>query len=396
MKIAVIGGGPAGFAAAITLAKNNYNVTILEKNDKVLKKLLITGNGKCNYFNNIQSKDKYHSSSNIEDFINIKNIDKVNKFWNDLGIIPIIKNGYFYPFSENSSSMKSALLNMALNLGVDIKTNADVTSINIVNGKLVVYINDFSQTYDKVIVATGSLAYPKTGSTGFGYDVANKFKIGVVDVNPSLVQLITNTGMEGKWKGIRSHVKVKYKQHVEEGEIQLTDYGVSGICIFNLSRDISINLKTSHREVLEINFVPWLLSDLKEYLNERNKILPNRNITELCDAFLNYKLVFALCSKLKIDPNMTWNDLTKDEKIKFCDNLTNMQVLIVDTKGYDYAQVCSGGIDLKALNKDFSAICNSNLYFAGEVLDIDGDCGGYNLTIAILSGILVGEAICCA
>lgn len=394
MNIAIIGGGPAGFAAAITLARKKYNVTILEKNSSVLKKLLLTGNGKCNYFNNVQSVDKYHSSSDIKNIITKENIDKVNNFWNELGIIPIVKNGYFYPFSESSSSMKSALVNMALSLGVNIVVDREIIGIDEINGKVKVTAKSVSEIYDKVIIATGSLAYPKTGSTGFGYEVAKRYGINVVDVNPSLVQLITDTGMESKWKGIRSHVKVKYKNHIEEGEIQLTDYGVSGICIFNISRDISINLRNSKIETIEINFVPWVLSDLKEFLDERNKLLTNRDITELCDAFINYKLLFAICSKLKIDTNKTWDDLSEIEKNKLCNNLTNMQVRVVGTKGYDFAQVCSGGIDLHDLDSNLASKNNPNLYFVGEVLDLDGDCGGYNLTIAILSGILVGDAIC--
>ena len=394
MNIAIIGGGPAGFAAAITLARKKHNVTILEKNSSVLKKLLLTRNSRCNYFNNVQTIDKYHSSSDIKNIITKENIDKVNNFWNELGIIPIVKNGYFYPFSENASSMKSALVNMALNLGVNIVVDREVIDIKKINGKMEVTTKVSSDAYDKVIVATGSLAYPKTGSTGFGYEVAKEYGINVVDVNPSLVQLITDTGMESKWKGIRSHVKVKYKGHIEEGEIQLTDYGVSGICIFNISRDISINLRNSKRETIEINFIPWVLSDLKEFLDERNKVLPNRNITELCDAFINYKLIFAICFKLKIDTNKTWDDLSENEKNNFCNNLTSMQVTIVGTKGYDFAQVCSGGIDLRDLNSDLASKNNPNLYFVGEVLDLDGDCGGYNLTIAILSGLLVGDASC--
>ena len=391
MNIAIIGGGPAGFAAAITLAKKKYNVTILEKNSIVLKKLLLTGNGKCNYFNNVQALDKYHSSSDIKNIINKENIDKVNNFWNELGIVPIVKNGYFYPFSENASSVKSALVNMALSLGVNILINSEVTHVNEINGKMEVITKSGKNVYDKVIVATGSIAYPKTGSTGFGFDVAKRYGINVVDVSPSLVQLITDTGMESKWKGIRSHVKVKYKNHTEEGEIQLTDYGVSGICIFNISRDISINLKNSKEEIIEINFVPWVITDLKEFLDERNKVLPNRNITELCDAFINYKLLYAICSKLKIDTNKTWDELSKEEKREFCNNLSNMQVKVVGTKGYDFAQVCSGGIDLHDLDNNFASKNNPNLYFVGEVLDLDGDCGGYNLTIAILTGLLVGD-----
>ena len=397
MKIAIIGGGPAGFAAAITLAKQNNKVTILEKNSDVLKKLLLTGNGKCNYFNNTQNITKYHSNSNIANLVKKENLDKVINFWNDLGIIPIVKNGYFYPFSETSSSIKSALVNKAYDLGVDIKCNEEVIDV-LLNGKqLLVITNSYQELYDKVIVATGSVCYPKTGSTGFGYDLAKKFNIDLVDINPSLVQLNTNLGIEKLWKGIRTHVKVKHIENdqlikEEEGEIQLTDYGISGICIFNLSRNISIGLKNNQKETIEINFVPWVLSDLQSFLEERNVYLPNRNITQLCDAFLNYKLLYAICNKLNIDPNKNWNDLSSTDKKLFCQSLRAMKVDIVGTKGFDNAQVCSGGIALSELDEKFAAKNIDNLQFCGEVLDIDGDCGGYNLTIAILTGILAGEA----
>lgn len=399
MKVAIVGGGPAGFAAAIAAAKNNNEVTIIEKNSEVLKKLLLTGNGKCNYWNKVQDIQKYHSNSDISLIFSENNLNLVLKFWEDLGIVPIIKNGYYYPFSEKADSMKSALLKTALALNVAIKTNVDVKDLVIKDNKLLIKANDFIEEFDKIIIATGSLAYPKTGSTGWGYEMAKKLNHTVISVNPSLVQLITDCSLEKKWQGIRANVMVKHMENnkiikEELGEIQLTAYGLSGICIFNLSRDVSIGLMKNKKEEIIINFVPWFKGDFWQYLNGRNEKLPERNITELCDAFINYKLLYIICSKLHIDPNKSWNSLSKKEQDLFCNNLTSMKVPVLATKSFDFAQVCSGGINMEEINKNtFESLIVPNLYFVGEVLDLDGDCGGYNLTIAILTGLLAGSSI---
>lgn len=397
MKVAVIGGGPAGFAAAITLAKCHHEVTIYEKNNDVLKKLLLTGNGKCNYYNSNQEIHKYHSSyQNMNDFINPKNIAKVLDFWEELGIVPLIKNGYYYPYSEKSSSMKSALVKCAENMGIKILTNSEVLTLESLPSSILIKTATSKEEFEHVVVATGSYAYPKTGSTGWGYDIATKFNHHLVSVNPALGQLLTETGMEKLWSGIRTNVVVKHIEDdevkkEESGEIQLTDYGVSGICIFNLSRNIAIGLNKGSKEYICINFVPWLKSDLKDYLSKRNALLPNRNITELADAFINYKLLYAICSHIGISPSKSWDELSIKEQKLFCANLTNMIIPITGIKDFSNAQVCSGGIDLSELDASLTSKYNRHISFAGEILDLDGDCGGYNLTIAILTGIIAGE-----
>lgn len=400
MNIAIIGGGPAGFAAAIKASNNKNHVVILEKNSDALKKLLLTGSGKCNYWNINQSINKYHSSyENIANIINPNNLKLVENFWNDLGIIPIIKNGYFYPYSEKSSSIKSALIKKALELGVIIRCNYDITDIKFKDNKFVVKAQDYEEEFDRVIIATGSLTYPKTGSTGFGYDVARRFNHNIINVNPSLVQLKTNASIKSSWAGIRTNVIVSHIENdkickEEQGEIQLTDYGVSGICIFNLSRDISIGLQNKRQEKISINFVPWCQSNLKDFLDKRNKDLPDRNITELCDAFLNYKLLYAICEYIHINPGKNWDKLNSQEQDLFVHNLTAMELEITATLDYDHSQVCSGGVDIASLNLETLESKNiPGLYFAGEVIDLDGDCGGYNLTIAILTGILAGSSL---
>ena len=395
MKIAIIGGGISAFAAAISAAKNN-DVTILEKNSKVLKKLLLTGNGKCNYFNIDQDISHYHTNSNIDikEIINPENIAKVKAFWAYLGIVPFIKNGYYYPYSETASSMKEALVFKAKYSGVHIITDCDITNIVKENDKFHITSDNYQDTFDKVIIATGSYAYPITGSTGFGYDVAKSFGHTINNVNPSLVQLVTNLGIEEKWNGVRHHAIITdlNTKKCEEGEIQLTSFGISGICVFNLSRDIAIGLNKSIKESVSINFAPWC-NDMLDFLNKRSKNFPKRNIMSLCESFINYKLLSAILKFLKISEDSTWNELNTQEQENLAQALTDFQIEIVGTKDYNSSQVCSGGLNLAEINLNtLESKKVPNLYFCGEVLDLDGDCGGYNITIAILTGILAGES----
>ena len=392
MKIAIIGGGISAFAAAISAAKNN-DVTILEKNSKVLKKLLLTGNGKCNYFNTDQDISHYHTNSDIDikEIINPENIAKVKAFWAYLGIVPFIKNGYYYPYSETASSMKEALVFKAKYSGVHIITDCDITNIVKENDKFHITSDNYQDTFDKVIIATGSYAYPITGSTGFGYDVAKSFGHTINNVNPSLVQLVTNLGIEEKWNGVREHAIITdlNTKKCEEGEIQLTSFGISGICVFNLSRDIAIGLSKSIKESVSINFAPWC-NDMLDFLNKRSKNFPKRNIMSLCESFINYKLLSAILKFLKISEDSTWDELNTQGQEKLAEALTDFQIEIVGTKDYNASQVCSGGLNLAEINLNtLESKKVPNLYFCGEVLDLDGE---YNITIAILTGILAGES----
>lgn len=398
MKIAVIGGGPSGLVASIN-AKNNFNeVYLFDKNPHFGKKLLLTGNGKCNYWNEFQDISKYHSTNDdaLKRIITTNNLRRTKEFLDSLGIIPYIKNGYYYPFSNQAASIKTILVEEAMNKGVIFKTNTEIKDIK-KDKNFKVYYDNLCEEFDVVVIATGSKSYKKTGSDGYGYNIAKSFNINVLNINPSLVQLVTNTGLEKKWAGIRTLVKIKANEKEEEGEIQFTDYGISGICVFNISRNIAINLANKKKQKVKINFIPWFNGNNEEFLKYLNQLdikLNKKNISNLCDGFLNYKLTNILASKSKIDNNKKWSELTDTKKMTFINNIHNLEVDVIDTKGFDNAQVCSGGISLDEINYETLEIKKvSNLYFCGEVLDVDGDCGGYNLSFAFLSGLLVGRSI---
>lgn len=397
--IVIVGGGASGFACAIKAAKNKDNkVTILERNSNSLKKLLITGNGRCNYFNSDQNIKHYHSENDnlIDKIINEENILKLNDFFNEVGFVPKIKNGYYYPYSNQATSIKESLINYAKILGVKIINDYYVTDIKKINNKFI--INDEIKC-DKLVISTGSKAYPNTGSDGTGYVLAKKLKHNINQILPSLVQVKIDGNFLKKWDGVRCDATISLYENdkllrKETGELQLTNYGLSGICVFNLSGYITKGLNKGFKEKIKINFIPFITSkeELLEYLENRSKNLKGRNIINILESILNYKLIYTILDTIRIDKNSFYDDLTEKEKNLLAENLISFCVTVIGTNSFDKSQVCSGGIPLSELNlKTMESLKEDNLYFTGEIIDIDGDCGGYNLTIAWLTGILAGE-----
>lgn len=392
MKTIIIGGGAAGMMAAIY----SKDAIILEKNNSLGKKILITGNGKCNYYNENQNIDNYNTNNIdvLKQIININNTTKILNQFDNMGIIPKIKNGYYYPESNQAVSIQNTLLKEIENNNAQIYTNTEVLSVEY-NNKFIIKTNNGVYESDKLIVATGSKACSKTGSDGFGYELLKRFGHTVIKPLPALVQLKGKGNYFKDWAGIRCDVKVSYENKTEEGEIQLTDYGVSGVCIFNLSSKIARDLENKPVHI-NINFVPFLnintKEQLKEFFNERNKTVKNRNISELLDGFLNYKLGNLLLKLSGIKNNYSWNDLSDIQKNNLMNNLLNFKLEIIGTNSFDKAQTCSGGIPLDEINpKTMESLKQKDLYIVGELLDVDGKCGGYNLTFAFITGMLAGE-----
>ncbi|MBQ9071710.1 MAG: aminoacetone oxidase family FAD-binding enzyme [Bacilli bacterium] len=395
-KVVIVGGGASGVIASIFASKNN-EVIILERNSNPLKKLLLTGNGKCNYFNDNQDISNYNSSNIelIEQIVTKNNLNSVLDFFDRIGIVPKIKNGYYYPYSNLSNSIKEALLKEANLCGVKIKTDYLVEDIKRINNKFIIN-NELECDY--LILSTGSKACPKTGSDGIGYDILKKLGHKIIKVSPALTQVIGNESYFKDWAGIRAETKVSLYEndkYVTEqiGEVQFTKNGLSGICIFNLSGKIRQGLDNNNKEDIIINFLPFVM-DIEEYLNERNKRVKNRTIIELLEGLINYKLVKIILKKSNISENKYYNELTREQKINLYNNLVSFKVNIIDTNDFDSAQTCSGGVSLEEINLNtMESKLIDGLFITGELLDIDGLCGGYNLTIAWISGILAGNYI---
>lgn len=407
MKIVVIGGGASGIVASIFAKRNNNEVIVLEKNNKCLKKLLITGNGKCNYFNDDFSIDHY-CSENIDvlsNVINGSNKKLVLDFMSSIGVVARVKNGYYYPNSNQAYSVYNALIKEALVRGVEFRN--DVKVLNIVNkdNSFIIKTSSGDFVCDKVIVSTGGKSYPKTGSEGDGYNFGKFLGHSIVPVYPSLVGLISDNKFIKELSGVRCDCCVSLycdskliKSQV--GEIQFTDYGLSGICIFNLSSFVG-KLVNSHNLEVKVNFFDGIVEDFSSFVklfDERSKLVKNRNIVELLEGYLNYKIVNILVRFCKINPDCSWDNISFEKRKVLYDSLVSFSFNIFETKGFDTAQVCVGGISLSDIDiNSFESKIVSGLYFTGEVLDVAGDCGGYNLGFAFLSGMIAGKSVgdCC-
>ena len=384
MKIIIIGSGASGLAAGISLLRCGYDVTILERNNISGKKLLLTGAGRCNFFNSDQNIIHYHSSDKdiLAKIITSDNIHLVEDFITSLGIVPKVKDGYYYPFANQAYNMKELLERTYLDLGGKIKYNYLVEKIEKKNSLFL--IND-TISCDKLILATGSKAYKMTGSDGIGYQLAKKFNHHIVKVLPSLTSLITRE--KTNLKGVRVDAKVTLyedgvKVREELGQVQFTDYGLSGICIFNLSYYAIKGLNKNKKEVITIDLMPFM-----------DKVsFKNKKVYDLLLGFLPNKMIDYILKTLDISKDVYYEDLSNDKKQELTKILKEMEFNITSYKEFDFSQVCSGGVSLREINPlTMESIFVKNLYIIGELLDVNGDCGGYNLTFAFLSGILTSR-----
>lgn len=398
-KVVVIGGGASGLVASIFARKKGNEVILLERNNSCGKKILITGNGRCNYWNMDQDLSHYHSTDKdiLESIMTTNNQERVLTFFESIGIIPKIKNGYCYPFSNQASSIKMSLLREAELQGVIIKNNFLVNTIKKENNMFIISSDNDVVRADSLILATGSCAAPTTGSDGMGYKFATNFGHSLIPVLPSLCSLIGNGNYFKKWSGVRTDVEISlysdnkfYKKEI--GEIQLTDYGISGICTFNLSSFASILLNQKEDVYVEINFIPFIKDKISFYsFLEKQSNLKYKNISELLEGILNYKLVDVILRENNINSNINYYDLSDSDKDKLFNLLTKFHLDIIETSGYDKAQVCSGGIPLTEVNPNtMESKKETGLYIVGELLDVNGDCGGYNLSFSWISGMLAG------
>lgn len=383
--ITVIGGGPSGMAAAISAARQGTGrVVIIEKNDILGRKLLATGNGRCNLTNT-----------------NCLDADETIRFFNGLGLLTRSEDeGRVYPYSEQAAAVREALINELKHLKATIQCGIEIKALERAAGSGFRIISDSGSLYsDAVILSTGGKAGPQYGSTGDGYRFAKAFGHRVVSVRPTLVQMVSDEPFFKSLKGVRAKGRaVLYRtdqatghdQAVdrEDGEIQFTEDGLSGICIFNLSRNY---VRGDH---IEIDLFPeYDREALKEILTNRAQALKSRSMTEFFTGMLHIKLVPVIINLLSLDGDRKAASLTDAELSEAVRLLKGWRISVNGTKGWKEAQVTAGGVDLAEINRDtMESLYVPNLYFTGELLDVDEKCGGYNLQWAWASGLAAGRS----
>ena len=400
-SILVVGGGASGMMAAIHAARAGASVTIMEHMDRVGKKILSTGNGKCNLTNLEQLPGHYRSSTDGFAFPVIEHYpaEKTLEFFQELGIWPKSRGGYIYPNSDQASAVLDVLRMELEYRGIEVICGCHVTGIEKKGKQFQVQTPSGRYQADAVILAAGSKAAPVTGSDGSGYDLAKAMGHRIVPPLPALVQLCCQEKHYKQLSGIRTEARltlfVNQKEVIREtGELQLTDYGISGIPTFQVSRFASQGLYKKQLVTVRIDFFPDMDDKtFKRMFFHRIEALGYKTWEEWMTGLLNKKLALVLLKLSGIRPDQVVSR-TENPKCRTLMSLTkNYETVIIDTKPYENAQVCCGGVDCREIDpKTMESRLVKGLYFAGELLDVDGICGGYNLQWAWSSGAIAGMA----
>lgn len=394
-KVIIVGGGASGLTAAIWAARQGACVTILEHTARPGKKLLSTGNGKCNLTNLKLSVKDYRGGS--PDFIQtvLKNADvqKTLDFFSGLGLMLTDRNGYVYPASGQASSVLDGLRFELEHLGVKVLCDCQVNAI----GKdLSLATSLGKQKADAVILSTGSKAAPKTGSDGSGYQLAKALGHRIITPLPALVQLKCGERWHKEAAGVRAEALITLQSgnkplSKDRGEIQFTDYGLSGIPVFQVSRFAAKALEQGKEVSAVLDLMPDHKSGaIKSLLEQRARNFSYRPAGEYLNGVFNKKLGSILLKEAGIGKG-TVGEISPAAIEKLTAAIKGLKAKVTAVNSFDQAQVCSGGVDLREVNPDtMESRLIPNLYFAGEILDVDGICGGYNLQWAWSSGIIAG------
>jgi len=398
-EIAVIGGGASGLMAAITAKKSGKEVIILERKDRILKKVLITGNGRCNITNVNANISNYFGKniSSVENILNRFTPQDTMDFFNELGIVCNEENrGKVYPLSGQASSVVDALRFEAEKLGIKIETEFYVRKIEKDGFKFRIYSEDKKKIEaGRVILAAGGQSYPELGSNGSGFELAKELGHSVTKLSPSIVQLKTEKNQVKGLQGIKTDVAVtaygdNKKICTYDGELLFTDYGISGNVVFNISFVMPLYKNVE----FEIDFMEKFdYNELYEMLKERKRILSHLTMENYFNGMINKKLGQFLSKVSGIEKlSKPVKDLNDSDIRKLCTVLKKYRVKILETTGFKNAQVTAGGVLLDEVNiETLESKIVKGLYFSGEVLDVYGECGGFNLQWAWASGYIAGE-----
>ena len=398
-EIAVIGGGASGMMAAITARKSGKEVVILERKDRILKKVLITGNGRCNITNVNANISNYFGKniSSVENILNSFNPQDTMDFFNGLGIMCNEENrGKVYPLSGQASSVVDALRFEAERLGVRIETEFYVRKIEKEGFKFNIYSEERKKIEaGRVIIAAGGQSYPELGSNGSGFELAKELGHSVTKLSPSIVQLKSEKHQVKGLQGIKTDVAVtaygdNKKICTYDGELLFTDYGISGNVVFNISFVMPLYKNVE----FEIDFMEKFdYNELYEILKERKKMMSHLTMENYFNGMINKKLGQFLSKMSGIEKlSKPVKDLNDSEIRKLCTVLKKYRIKILDTTGFKNAQVTAGGVSLDEVNSEtLESKIVKGLYFSGEVLDVYGECGGFNLQWAWASGYIAGK-----
>ena len=399
--VAVIGGGASGMMAAVTAASEGARVILLEHKDRIGKKILSTGNGRCNFTNIHQEPICYHSEDPLFPWEVVEkfNAQAVISFFLQLGVYSKNRNGYIYPNSDQASAVLDAFRMELDRLKVEIRTGVECREIRPGKKGFTILTDQEPVRAERVILCAGSKAAPTTGSDGSGYDLAKKLGHRILPVLPALTALKCEEKFFKSIAGVRANGSVSIWSGGEciakdTGEIQLTDYGISGIPVFQVSRYASKLLYEKKETDAVLDFMPdFTKEQTNAFLRARAKTRPDKSAEMFLIGLFHKKLCDLWIRLSEIPRQRKARELTEDEIARLTSLIKEFRVRVRETNPYDKAQVCCGGVDTREVNPEtLESVYVPGVYFAGEILDVDGMCGGYNLTFAWASGYVAGKA----
>lgn len=406
-RVIIIGAGASGMTAAIFAARQGARVTLLEHRDRVGKKILSTGNGRCNLSNRFQDASCYRSG--VPDFpmrvISSFPLEMTLDFFEDLGVITKERDGYLYPYSGQASAVLDAFRLELEKEKIPVVTECEILRIiPEIDQKSLYRIETSRGEYsaDCVVLATGGKAAPVTGSDGSGYRLARQLGHHIIKPLPALVQLRCREPFFRQIAGVRTEAAVTLyvdgkKAASDHGELQLTDYGISGIPVFQVSRYAARALDRKERVEAALDFYPGFSQEkTQELMFQRVQIMQNRLAEDFFTGWLHKKLALLLlkCAGIRRDERV--GELTEQAVSTLCQLIHDFRVEIKEVNPFEQAQICCGGVDVREVSPEtMESRLHPGLFLTGELLDVDGICGGYNLQWAWSTGAIAGTHAGC-
>ena len=417
VRVAVIGGGASGCMAAITAAQAGADVHIFEKNEKPGKKLYATGNGRCNLTNLHMDDSCYHTrtadkngSSLIHSAIERYSPADQIRFFADLGVPVYDRDGYVYPRTNQAQTVVRALEKRIAALGIRVHTGCPVRKIRRSQQRTkaddaVFYVdcNDReARAFDTVILCTGGMAGPQYGTTGDGYRLAASFSHKISTPLPALTALECKGQFLKRAAGVRCRAAVtlytgndkkQIREGREEGEVQMTDYGISGIPVMQISGMAARLLESKQRVFVQIDFLPEFSdSAFSDEIERRMREDRSQMLGDLFLGLVHKKILDLLLAEKGLQAEMKARRIDDAGIRQILQSMRDYTLEVIQVKSFKQAQVTSGGIPLEETDANFQSRLQPGLFFAGEVLDVDGRCGGYNLQWAFATGYIAGLA----
>lgn len=400
--VIIIGAGASGLMAAAAAASKGARVALLEHKDDIGKKILATGNGRCNFTNTDMSVNKFHGSKAlIKNGLSQFDYADTIRFFKELGIPAYDNAGYIYPNSRQAASVVAAFRMELMRLHVDVKTGINITDIKPADDRTGYCIQTDKGSFKskRLIIACGLTASPKLGSDGSLFRQIEALGHHIQKPLPALCGFSCDGLNFKKITGVRCDATVASVidgQMTEQntGELQLADYGISGIPVFQISSLMSRALDKGQKVEVIIDFLPAFSDDeLNGYIKDRSiTTTDNRSLNEMLNGLLNNKLLLELIHKSGVSPDKKGRLLTDDDCKSLTRSIKHTAVSAKKPRGAEFAQVCTGGIYTKEIDvRTLESKIHPGLYFCGELLDVDGICGGYNLQWAWTSGYIAGE-----